>query len=432
MRNETLMQAATNMRIFRNETRNKRSKKRELETKEQEAERKERQRIQSAEQRVKQTPEQKAAINARKREVQKIRNKYISMARQILAEANGNQQILRARAKIKVKKAENLLEEAALRRAHIDSATGPEKGAWEGSSLTDMDAAADTAIQKAEDAYRQLIELGEEIEVPALLQDRISPIASHPILGQNDPMEDVETSMDGQSFIRRSSRIQKPPFERVMEAIDPHFELPAYTPEQDARAGGKVSRVVVSPAQYRAVGMGTDVDSQLPKGIKLARQTYPQAFFKAGHLLNADLGGDGKDADNLTILTARANRQMTAFDNNVKYALAALYNLYRESHKQDDVSFWKYGIEIEIKVSDNKWGKTSPDRFIAQAISCKATPYGQAPDLTAGTWADTLHQTFLKYIRLANENGTIRNELLLDTQQSEESLSDSMETDVDL
>lgn len=141
----------------------------------------------------------------------------------------------------------------------------------------------------------------------------------------------------------------------------------------------------------------------------MARQSYPQAYFKAGHLLNADLGGDGKDPGNMTILTARANSQMTAFDNNVKYVLAVLHNLYKEMHQQEDVSTWTYGIEVKISVSAEKWGMAYPDNCIAQSLTATVAPYGQASAFPNGTRAHTLHQTFLKYINFANANGTISN-----------------------
>ncbi|HEU0048669.1 MAG TPA: hypothetical protein VFQ43_13820, partial [Nitrososphaera sp.] len=361
-----------------------------------------------------------------------------------------NQQKLRKKAKMRVTRVKQLLEEFALIQATLDQDKDPEEleQQWEDKGLADMDEAIDEAIEKAQAAYLQLIGLGEEIEVPALLQRRIqrkiSTTANKPVLDQageatdNDPMEDIVesqatsdsatlrplgttertspmegvlTSMDEQSFVRRSDRIQKPPFERVMQDLGPHFDLPSYTSESGKRAGGKVSHVVLSPSQHLAVGMGSDANSQLPNAIATARQTYPQAYFKAGHLLNADLGGDGKDPSNLTILTATANSQMTAFDNPVKYALLGLYNLYKELHKDTtlDLSQFNYGIKVEIRVSDEKWGTNYPDNCIAQRIRCFATMEGKAPDLLADTRAATIHQALLDQIQLANDNGIIEN-----------------------
>jgi hypothetical protein len=197
----------------------------------------------------------------------------------------------------------------------------------------------------------------------------------------------------------------------MIKDLASHFNLPSYTPENNPRAGGKSSQAVLSP--YAALGLvgGTDANSQLPSAITQARTLYPQAFFKAGHLFNADLGGDGKDANNLTILTAAANSQMTAFDNPVKYALLGLYNLYKELHKDTtlDLSQFNYGIQVEIRVSDEKWGNTYPDNCIAQRITCQATMVGKAPDLTVGTRAATIHQALLNQIQFANDNGIIEN-----------------------
>ncbi|WP_028608950.1 hypothetical protein [Paenibacillus harenae] len=161
-----------------------------------------------------------------------------------------------------------------------------------------------------------------------------------------------------------------------VKSMDLHFRRPLYTKESAHRdAGGKKTTAKLGPNSLK--GMGTDANSSLPKAIVRARQDYPDSHFKAGHLLNADFFGDGKTSANLTILTSSANTSMTAFDNPIKNAVMTLKKLYEGlSSALVDISSINYGIDVSIKVSDEKWGKKYPDNCIAKSVSCRAVLSG--------------------------------------------------------
>ncbi|MDJ0530389.1 MAG: hypothetical protein PX634_34735 [Microcystis sp. M53600_WE12] len=98
--------------------------------------------------------------------------------------------------------------------------------------------------------------------------------------------------------------------------------------------------------------------------------------------MNADFGGDGKDGRNLTILTATANTFMTSFDNNIKKAVEKLEKLYESVvnnlfSNEYNLAKLKYGIQVTIEVSEEKWGAQIPDSYIAKSVKCKAEITGE-------------------------------------------------------
>lgn len=175
---------------------------------------------------------------------------------------------------------------------------------------------------------------------------------------------------------RRSKRQKK----NHLQQVPKYFKDPCYTWERNRNAGGKKSTAILGPNSLS--GMGTDANSKLPSGIEKARGKYKQCFFKAGHLLNADFGGDGKDGRNLTILTATANTFMTSFDNNIKKAVEKLEKLYESVvnnlfSNEYNLAKLKYGIQVTIEVSEEKWGAQIPDSYIAKSVKCKAEITGE-------------------------------------------------------
>jgi hypothetical protein len=133
----------------------------------------------------------------------------------------------------------------------------------------------------------------------------------------------------------------------------------------DWDCGGKRSTAALGP--LADMYAKSDADPKLPKGIVQARKTYPQYDFKAGHMLNARFGGDGKDASNLVILTARANVSCNRFDGDggIGKALNALGRLYAllvsyyvdiNKRSGEGRTLLQYGIKVEITVSPERWG----------------------------------------------------------------------------
>ena len=170
---------------------------------------------------------------------------------------------------------------------------------------------------------------------------------------------------------RSSKRKKRVPLSVVPE----YFRDPAYIFDTRNLGGGRRSTAILGPNSLR--DMGSDADSHRPPAILSARNKYPECNFKAGHLLNADFGGDGTDSRNLTILSARGNSNHKGFDNPVKNALQALLRLYKHlSDSYVNIRDLRYGIEVSIEVSSDKWGDQAPDYFICNYLECSAEVWG--------------------------------------------------------
>lgn len=168
--------------------------------------------------------------------------------------------------------------------------------------------------------------------------------------------------------------------------------------------------------------MGSDADSDLPKGIKLAREKYPRKVFVSGHLLNAEFGGDGEDAENLTILTSKANANHKSFDNPIKDALDTLKKLYELLAKHFvDISKIEYGVRVSVTTSRDKWGPNAPEKYICNELICKADLVDAIdPEDLKNIEEDKLEDKVImeanrfirnikEYIRKANRHGKVSN-----------------------
>lgn len=153
-----------------------------------------------------------------------------------------------------------------------------------------------------------------------------------------------------------------------------YYKTPSYTKCGDM-CGGCHSTVILGPRAYRE--QNSDADPKKPKGILQAREKYPQCNFKAGHLLNATLGGSGTDSNNLVILTASANVKCNAFDNKIKNALIHLVHLYESlSRYYVDITKVNCGVKVDIIVDKSTWGTAVPDCYIHKTMHMKAAAWG--------------------------------------------------------
>ncbi|MDI1312052.1 hypothetical protein [Prosthecobacter sp.] len=179
---------------------------------------------------------------------------------------------------------------------------------------------------------------------------------------------------------RKRQREAEPPEEKLpakrrkpsnVEKAPQFFKRPKYT-SCGSKCGGKLSTAVLGPNGYLSVN--TDAASNKPSGITAARKKYPQYGFKAGHLLNATFGGDGKDANNLMILTASANVKCNKFDNRVKEAIQELHGFYEKlCDKYADISQVKFGIQVEVEVEALTWGYKPPECWIHKTFFMSAS-----------------------------------------------------------
>jgi hypothetical protein len=147
---------------------------------------------------------------------------------------------------------------------------------------------------------------------------------------------------------------------------------PAYT--ASGHAGGALSTVVLGPGGY--VSTNSDADRSVIPEILLAEAAYPAHTFKAGHLINAEFGGAGDDADNLTILTTAANSSMRAFDNAIKNCLTttltAAYTCMNNVGL--DVTTTTYGIQLTIATNGGWWPAAPghPGFLVTTGVTCVA------------------------------------------------------------
>lgn len=196
-----------------------------------------------------------------------------------------------------------------------------------------------------------------------------------PVTGKRKSRDDDEADSDGDSNMGQAA----PQSRSVRQRLEPLAEWlkkaekktnpgPTYTANKVVAAGSEMVKVTLGPLSL--VQGGNDAKSTLPSGIKLARQIYPECSFKAGHMLNSDLGGYGHNYKNMTILTSSANTSMTKYDNRLKDAVAYLKKLY-EIYHQSRLDAEKLGdcIEVTISVDKKKWGTHPPDSYIAQNIT---------------------------------------------------------------
>jgi hypothetical protein len=136
---------------------------------------------------------------------------------------------------------------------------------------------------------------------------------------------------------------------------------PAYTPSARLGAGGESAVATLGPGAYRS--MNSDADRTAIPAIVQAEQAYLGHTFKAGHLLNAEFGGPGNNAANLTILTTTANAGMRAFDNAIKDAITLhLTAAYTAMNNMGlDVTDFDYGVEVTITTDSTFWSNVATD-----------------------------------------------------------------------
>lgn len=181
--------------------------------------------------------------------------------------------------------------------------------------------------------------------------------------------------MDGGSAA--GSRSRRPQRQRVRD-LPLFISGPRYALSSTRGAGGARSRAILGPNSL--FGMGSDANARLPHAIDAARDRHNYPFI-AGHLLNADFGGTGRDSCNLTILTPTANSAMKNFDNPVKAAVTQLRQVYEYlADLYLPIDRLDYGIEVEISVSGPEyvWGRSHPDNCISQFIRCGAWLRGRS------------------------------------------------------
>ncbi len=155
-----------------------------------------------------------------------------------------------------------------------------------------------------------------------------------------------------------------------IEDCESYITLPSYMGCDDVGCGGRHSSAILGPNCL--LSTNSDADPSLPTSIIAARAKYDHVF-KAGHLLNAQFGGDGKNRENLMILTSSANVQFNAFDNCVKNALNELKHIYEFLCKNYvNMKLITLGIKVDITASHDMWGASMPEKHIHKGATLSA------------------------------------------------------------
>lgn len=212
-------------------------------------------------------------------------------------------------------------------------------------------------------------------------------------------------------------RSRKKPFDAAYGELHQYFGVkgePDYHWASDKRAGGCDSSAILSPRGF--TGGGSDANPNKPAAMKAARKRYGTHQVVAGHLLNADFGGKGKDSDNLTILSAKGNSNHKEFDEPLKKAGAQLKEAYRTVLADgciEDFSTVKMGIKISVKTGRGTWGTTYPDNCIFNELICQASlemefPDNKLQDATKRKKYQDIIKTIKSLIAQANANKTHR------------------------
>ncbi|MFH8974264.1 DUF4157 domain-containing protein [Streptomyces sp. NPDC017890] len=226
-----------------------------------------------------------------------------------------------------------------------------------------------------------------------------------------DPLSVVQRYGSGYAPARPARR------HRVdVNSLPSYFEDPTYR-MTSSKAGGDWSTATLGPNGL--FDMGTDADSSLPRAIRKARDSYG-INFKAGHLLNAEFGGTGRHAANLTILTPTANRLHQSFDNPVKSAVRRLRRVYElMADMYLPVNELDYGISVSVSVSQTKWDSGSPGKYITTQLHCQADVTGltSVMDMLLEAYQEGINTQAVyavideiqNYVNIANSNNIIPN-----------------------
>ncbi len=204
--------------------------------------------------------------------------------------------------------------------------------------------------------------------------------------------------------LRRSTRRKKG---KPVNSLDAYlFGKPKYESCTDFKAGGKHSSFKLGPNSVSS--MGSDADSKLPKGITDAKNEYSIEFV-AGHLLNADFYGVGKNYKNLTILTPKGNSNHKSFDGPIKIAAMYLRKVYKTLYNNYfDITQLNLGIQVDVSVSDIKWSLHPPRKYITQFLICSAKIDGQLTE-EQSTLVKSDYQKMKNQIDKANLHSRIEN-----------------------
>lgn len=140
----------------------------------------------------------------------------------------------------------------------------------------------------------------------------------------------------------------------------------------DMKVGGTRMTVVLGPAACDSTNYGSRPSPGTPKVMVALIKKYPKFNWKAGHLLNDNMGGPG-DYYNLTPLTGTANRNHSTYEGRIKNAVIQANQRARFNPGE---IYW-YGVEYTVVVSKVKHAAKPPLGAVAINMQVKAKPVKQ-------------------------------------------------------
>lgn len=111
--------------------------------------------------------------------------------------------------------------------------------------------------------------------------------------------------------------------------------------------GGSAMTAILGPDLGDGQRRGTPTNANSLQPLMGLLHANSAKTWKAGHLLNAELGGSGTQNQNLTPLTAAANNAHRVFEGHLKRMLTLCYNIDKT---YPNLNEW-YGVEYTVAVS---------------------------------------------------------------------------------
>lgn len=135
------------------------------------------------------------------------------------------------------------------------------------------------------------------------------------------------------------------------------------------RLGGTSMQVRLGPAASRSTNYGSTPRKNTPTVMSRLKRMYPFLYFKAGHLLNDNLGGAG-EAHNLVPIPGKMNRRHATIERKIVQGLDLAFSNAENNPNAE----YHYGIDYKVIFKARK-SNTNPDAgFLKSQLVIKATP----------------------------------------------------------
>ena len=168
-----------------------------------------------------------------------------------------------------------------------------------------------------------------------------------------------------------SKRIRIPSYSGWLASLHLKYaDRPTYKGASEKKAGGSEVKAKLGPKSNK--GMGTDANPKLPRGIEEVRKKFPKETWIAGHLLNADVGGDGNEPNNMAVLTSSTNALMKSQESALKDGVDYLSKVYEAIHAAGIFDPKEISISVTVTATHHD-SLPFPDCYIARTIKQNAS-----------------------------------------------------------